>query len=270
MVSSAKNNLLFFIVNIEEAIENLLFLTCNSLFPVVGTTQGIVAFRCKLMKLMTCHKRNQIVPATLRPAVAKEEEAWTLKSNVWRRQKMSQLKSYGDSMTFHLQSAGRRTAPYHWEMGKSPAWNCFPNPLLLLPPCSRCISNITAAPPKPPGVHIDHSPKHIKEHHCHFSPHTTLPTNSSFAGHLMSPCLCPTQVGQVQEQFSFQLFPLEIKPLHPLHCSWKSDWILSWFTIYRHSSSLPSSQLFWICAFHDGSYIIPPAQKRMLQIMVAD
>ncbi|KAF4794008.1 hypothetical protein TURU_108079 [Turdus rufiventris] len=46
------------------------------------TSQGIVAFRCKLMKLMTCHKRNQIVLATLRPAVAKEEEAWTLKSNV--------------------------------------------------------------------------------------------------------------------------------------------------------------------------------------------
>lgn len=29
------------------------------------------------MKLVTCHKRNQIVPATPRPAVANEEEAWT-------------------------------------------------------------------------------------------------------------------------------------------------------------------------------------------------
>lgn len=135
---------------------------------------------------------------------------------------------------------------------------------------AECISNITAAPPKPPGVHMDHSPKHIKGYHCHFSPHTTLPTNSSFAGHLMSPCLFPTQVGQVQEHFSLQLFLLEIKPLHPLHCSWKSDWIPLWFTIYMHSSSLPSSQLFWISTFHDSSYIIPPAQTRKLQIMAAD
>ncbi|KAJ7427774.1 hypothetical protein WISP_04013 [Willisornis vidua] len=46
------------------------------------TCQGIVAFRCKHVKLMTFHRRNQIVPATPRSAVATEEEAWTLKSSV--------------------------------------------------------------------------------------------------------------------------------------------------------------------------------------------
>lgn len=79
MVPSAKNTLLFLIVNIEEAIENLLLPTCNSVFHVVGkTSQKFVAFRYKLVELMTCHRRNQIVPATPRPAVANKEEAWTL------------------------------------------------------------------------------------------------------------------------------------------------------------------------------------------------
>ncbi|KAF2975950.1 hypothetical protein EK904_012678 [Melospiza melodia maxima] len=45
-------------------------------------SQGFVAFRCKLVKTITCHRRNQIVPAIPRSAVANEEEAWTLKPNV--------------------------------------------------------------------------------------------------------------------------------------------------------------------------------------------
>jgi len=34
------------------------------------------------MKLMPCYRRNQIAPATPRPVMANEEEAWRLKSNM--------------------------------------------------------------------------------------------------------------------------------------------------------------------------------------------
>lgn len=170
--------------------------------------------------------------------------------------------------TYRVLVGGLHPITDRW--GKSPAWNCFPNPLLLLLPCSRCTSNITAAPPKSPGVHMDHSPKHIKWCHHHFSPHTTLPTNrAALLDTWCPPASSTPRWVRRRHTFLLKLFPLEIKLLHPLHCSWKSDWTPLWFNICMHSSSFPSSQLFWINAFRDSSYIIPPSQRRMLQIVAA-
>lgn len=172
--------------------------------------------------------------------------------------------------TYRVLGGGVHPIADRW--GKSPAWNSFPNPLLLLLPCSRCISYTTAARPKQPGVRMDHCPKHIKWCHHHFSLHPTLPTNRpALLDTWCPPASSPPRWVKHRHAFLLlKLFPLKIKPVHPLHCSWKSDWTPLRFTIYVHSSSLPSSQLFWIGPFHNSSYIIPPAQTRMLQIVAAD
>lgn len=166
---------------------------------------------------MLCHRRNWTVPATPRPAVANEEEAWTLKSNLWRRQKILQLNSYEDRVTFHLQVQVEGVHPIIDRRGKSPAWNCFPETLLLLLPYSRCIANITAASPKRPGIHMDRSPKHVRWWHRYYSPHTTFPTKTD-AGHLMSPI--PSLPRWVKHSHAFLLLTLfllerEIKLIYP-------------------------------------------------------
>lgn len=122
-------------------------------------------------------------------------------SNMWRRQKILQLISYGDRGTLHLQSTGGGSAPYHWQMGKEPCLKLLPKTTLLLLPYSRCVANITAASPKRPGVHMDHSPKHVRWWYHQYSPHTTFSTKRD-AGYLVSPHPIPIQMGQTQSLFS--------------------------------------------------------------------
>lgn len=111
--------------------------------------------------------------------------------------------------TYRVQVEG--LYPITDRQGKSPAWNCFPKTLLLLTPYSRCMANITAASAERPGVHMDHSPKHVWWWHHHHSPRASFPTKWD-SGWLMSSHPFPTQTGQTQ---SVTLFS-------SLHCfSWK-------------------------------------------------
>lgn len=194
------------------------------------------------MKLMPCHRRNQIVPATPRPAVGNQEEAWTLKSNVWRRQEIFRFNSYGDRATFHLRVRVEGVHPVIDRRGKSPAWNCFPETLLLLLPYSRCIANITAASPKRPGVHMDRSPKHVRWWHRHYSPHTTFLTKRD-AGRLMSPV--PSLPRWIKRSHIFLLLTLfllekEVKPIYSLHINLTGLPHGSLYTCIRHRSPLPN------------------------------